>query len=54
MTLKQHLEQSHEAIEREAVDYAKAYGVSMEVARRDITDMYKEGYFEALDESRYV
>lgn len=52
MTLEQHLAQNRDAIEAEARQYARAYGLSLEQARHDVEEEYKQGWFD--DNSHHI
>lgn len=49
ITIEQHIANNRAAIEKEAREYAKSYGVDLEKARRDVEDEYKQGWYEAVD-----
>jgi hypothetical protein len=47
--LARYLESRAAEIEQDAVDYAANYKCSLEVARCDVTDEYRCGWFEAQE-----
>jgi hypothetical protein len=51
-TMQDHLDDNAEEIAAEAAIYAMTYGVSMEVALRDVKDLYREGYCDSVAASR--
>jgi len=51
--INRHLEQNADNIEREAQAYAKSFKVSIEDARRDVSDEYIQGYIDAAEAARY-
>lgn len=53
ITIEQHLANNAARIEVEAQQYAKSYGCSLEKARQDVADEYKQGWYEAADDQRY-
>lgn len=49
MTLQQHIEKNRAQIESEARAYAKAYGCTLDEARRDVRDEFAQGWHVEQD-----
>jgi hypothetical protein len=52
--LSQYLRTRAAEIERDARIYAKSYAVSLECARKDVSDAFADSYIGALDEAPYA
>ncbi len=50
--LKQHLNHNRAAIQADAVLYAQSYNVTMEVALREVSDEYIQGFHDDAENAR--
>lgn len=48
--MAEHLRNSRADIEREAREYARSRGVTLAQAREEVTDAYREGFYEAVSD----
>lgn len=52
-TLEEHLAANRERIEREVPTYAAEQNISIEKARTEIEDEYRQGWYDSMDQMKY-
>jgi len=52
MTLAKHLANNKTNIEKDAIEYARQYGMTLEKAREEVRDEYAQGWYESVEASR--
>lgn len=53
ITIEQHIQQSQGAIKTEAAKYAKTHGISLGAAIAEVTDEYRQGWYEGAEAARH-